>query len=120
MAILLYGVEVEIVRESERPDQAKFLNEAAFAHRIRAGCLELAGKAFEAANDEKYALKLEAEAKKVVADGVKEPIKTAASEAIPTNTIQPEKSLQPAVQNTNNPPRDNPPPKRRGRLFGRD
>ena len=65
MAILLYGVEVEIVRDTPTVDQGKFLQEAALAHRIRAGCLDQAGKPVEAANDEKYALKLEEEAKKL-------------------------------------------------------
>jgi hypothetical protein len=118
MAILLYGVEVEIVRDTPTADQGKFLQEAALAHRIRAGCLEQAGKPVEAANDEKYALKLEKEAKKLVAEKAKEPIRSAASETI---TNAPDKNGQAAYQNPNSPPKDNPQPKKRGlRLFSRD
>jgi hypothetical protein len=119
MAILLYGVEVEIVRDTQTTDQGKFLQEAALAHRIRAGCLEQAGKPVEAANDQKYALKLEEEAKKLVAEKEKEPIRSAASETITANP--PDKNGQPAFQDTNTPPKDNPQPKKRGfRLFSRD
>jgi hypothetical protein len=119
MAILLYGVEVEIVRDNPTADQAKFLQEAALAHRIRGGCLEQAGKPVEAAGDVRYALKLEEEAKKLVAEKGKEPIRSAASETVTSNPL--DKNGQQSLQNTTSPQRDNPQPKKRGlRLFGRD
>jgi len=119
MAILLYGVEVEIVRDSQTTDQGKFLREAALAHRMRAECLQLAGKQGEADVDQKYAQKLDAEAKNLIAESGKEPIRSAASETITANP--PDKNGQPAFQNTNSPPRDNPQAKKRGfRLFSRD
>jgi hypothetical protein len=65
MAVLLYGVEVEILTNLDRPDRADFLPEAARAYRARGKCLEALGRQKAAEADQKRADNLEADAKKL-------------------------------------------------------
>jgi hypothetical protein len=65
MAVLLYGVEVEILTGLESPDRADFLPEAARAYRARGKCLEALGREKAARADRKRADDLEADATKL-------------------------------------------------------
>jgi hypothetical protein len=117
VAILLFGVELEILKEASTAEHDKFFQEAALAHRARAECLRLADKPAAAETDEKYASKLEAEGKKVTAESVKpsspEPTANATAES---------PKYQPQASPNHNPSRENSEPKKRGifRFRGRD
>jgi hypothetical protein len=65
MAVLLYGVEVEILTNLESPDRADFFPEAARVYRARGKCLEALGRQKAAQADGKRADDLEAEARKL-------------------------------------------------------
>src|SRR5260370_15835511 len=99
MPILLFGVELEILKEASAAEHDKFFQEAALAHRARAECLRLAEKLSAAETDEKYASKLGAQGKKVAAEPIKPP-----SPAAPTNATAhaPKNPHQPCPQS--NPP----------------
>ncbi|MFL5245690.1 MAG: hypothetical protein ACJ8FY_26645 [Gemmataceae bacterium] len=116
MAILLFGVELEILKEASAAERDKFFREAALAHRARAECLRLADKQAAAEIDEKYASKLETEGKKLTAEAGKpaSPEPTATAPESPKNQI-------PASANSNS-PREGSEPKKRGifRFRGRD
>jgi len=117
MAILLFGVELEILKEASAAERDKFFQEAALAHRARAECLRLADKLAAAETDEKYASKLEAEGKKLTAESAK----PSSPEATANATAEPPKN-QPQASPNSNPPRENSEPKKRGifRFRGRD
>jgi hypothetical protein len=117
VAILLFGVELEILKEASPAEHDKFFQEAALAHRARAECLRLADKLAAAETDEKYAAKLEAEGKKLTAESAK----PSSPEPTANATAEPPKN-QPQASPNSNPPRENSEPKKRGifRFRGRD
>jgi hypothetical protein len=65
MVILLYAVEIEIVRDVETPNRDEFFTEAAQAYRARGACHLARGEPDAARLDAKRADSLEAEAKKL-------------------------------------------------------
>jgi hypothetical protein len=71
MAVLFYAIEAEILNSLQTPDRAKFLAECAGAYRARGQCLNLLGRAAEAASDGKRADSLEADAKKLASAELK-------------------------------------------------
>lgn len=82
MALLLFGVEIEILNESPNPDQAAFLKEAASIYKKRAACLDNLGKDQEAQKDIARAAKLETQAQKFLAQKPSLGVQPAATDSV--------------------------------------